>query len=216
MTPSHHLGSDLLLAYAAGSLEDAVSLFVATHLALCPDCRSSVDQAEAVGGAMLEEQPPAEVGGDVLESLLGSLVDGDREVAPEPSPAGSPVIIPEPLRSLTGPFADIPWEKRAPGIRTFEIGLDHRNLPVRLFRLTSGISVPTHSHNGLERGMVLTGGFTDDVGHFVRGDVSVREPGFDHVAKVDEGEACVALFVNDALLVPRTLVGRIASRWVKL
>ena len=39
MSIRHHLTDDLLLAYAAGSLNEGWSLAIATHLSLCPDCR---------------------------------------------------------------------------------------------------------------------------------------------------------------------------------
>ena len=46
--PTKHLSDALLLDYAAGSLTEGWSLAVATHLALCPACRSRALAAEAV------------------------------------------------------------------------------------------------------------------------------------------------------------------------
>ena len=54
MTPRHHIGDDLLLSYAAGSLAEGWSLAVATHLAMCPVCRERLALAEAAGGQLLE------------------------------------------------------------------------------------------------------------------------------------------------------------------
>ena len=52
MTPiTHHISDALLLEYAAGTLEEGWSLAVATHLALCPDCRKRLALMEAAGGA---------------------------------------------------------------------------------------------------------------------------------------------------------------------
>lgn len=45
MTVRHHIGDDLLLSYAAGTLDEASSLLVATHLALCPHCRAQIGRA---------------------------------------------------------------------------------------------------------------------------------------------------------------------------
>ena len=39
MKVEHHVSGDLLLAYGTGSLDEATSLLVATHLALCPASR---------------------------------------------------------------------------------------------------------------------------------------------------------------------------------
>ena len=210
-TPGHHIAPAMLLAYGAGVLEEPVALWVATHLALCPSCRTEVDDAEANGGALLGEQAPVPVASGMLDSVLARLVDDDREMPALPSPSATPAIIPEPLRSYTGPFHSLVWERRAPGIRTCAVGLSHRDVPVRFFSLKLGMVVLVYRHRGMERGLVLTGGFTDDEGHFVRGDVSVRGPDFDHEATIDQGEPCVVLFVNDGFLRPRTFLGRLSA-----
>ena len=51
----HHLGDDILMAYSAGTLPEAFSLMVATHISLCDTCRAQLETFDAVGGAMLEE-----------------------------------------------------------------------------------------------------------------------------------------------------------------
>ena len=216
VVPRHHGPSELLMAYGAGTLGEALALWVATHLALCPICREQVAEVEAVGGAMLGSTVPMPVAEGSLASLLGRLKDEDREVAPKPSASATPPVIPEPLRSYSGAFTDLVWNRQAPGIHTCAIGVSHHDMPVRLFSLKPGMVVPAHRHRGQERGLVLTGGFSDDEGHFERGDVSVRGPDFDHEATIDPGEPCVVLFVNDGLLKPRTWLGRLGSLSVKI
>src|SRR5207245_3768 len=61
-----HPDDSLLIEYAAGSLDEATALLVATHLALCPDCRRPVRRAEAVGGALLESAPSEPLASDAL------------------------------------------------------------------------------------------------------------------------------------------------------
>lgn len=39
MTIRFHISDDLLLSYASGNMDEASSLLVASHLALCPHCR---------------------------------------------------------------------------------------------------------------------------------------------------------------------------------
>jgi len=216
VTPTHHLPDDVLTAYAAGSLSEGVALWVATHLALCPTCREQVALADAVGGALIETIPEAPVADGLLDALLDRLDDDDRGTPPAPPSPTTDAVIPEPLRSYTGPFSDLTWTRRGPIISTSAISVQHGKMPVRLFRLRPGVQIPPHTHDGLERGLVLTGGFTDDEGHFVRGDVSIRDGSRDHLATIDKGEPCVMLFVNDAPLVPRTVATRLASLWVEL
>ena len=60
--PVHHPSEARLLDYASGALPEPMALLIATHLALCPACRRTVAELEAVGGALLEALPPEPVG----------------------------------------------------------------------------------------------------------------------------------------------------------
>ena len=42
MKPNHHPNSALLMAYASGSLTEAFSLVVASHLSFCQECQQKV------------------------------------------------------------------------------------------------------------------------------------------------------------------------------
>ena len=46
MKPNHHPNSALLMAYASGSLTEAFSLVVASHLSFCQECQQKVNDAE--------------------------------------------------------------------------------------------------------------------------------------------------------------------------
>ncbi|HEY0953193.1 MAG TPA: transcriptional regulator, partial [Roseateles sp.] len=54
----HHPTDDVLLSYAGGSLATGMRAVVAVHLELCPECRERVAQLRAVGGALLDDEPP--------------------------------------------------------------------------------------------------------------------------------------------------------------
>jgi putative transcriptional regulator len=84
MTIVHH-PSDLTLAdWAAGTLDVARALVVSSHLARCPHCRAAVRMFESVGGALLEDAPPAEIAPDALDRALAHLG------VPEALPIGPP------------------------------------------------------------------------------------------------------------------------------
>ena len=63
MSVQHHPDEALLLAYAAGGLDGAMSLIVATHLSFCAGCRRLVARQEEIGGALLEDIAPVPMDG---------------------------------------------------------------------------------------------------------------------------------------------------------
>lgn len=73
MKINHHITDDVLLAYSAGDLDEAASLVVATHLALCPTCRTAVRQMEAIGGALMEDLAPVPVANDAFDTVMAEL-----------------------------------------------------------------------------------------------------------------------------------------------
>ena len=88
MTPiTHHISDALLLEYAAGTLEEGWSLAVATHLALCPDCRKRLALMEAAGGALIESLEPETTPERERESWEAMLQRLKAEPAEEPAAA---------------------------------------------------------------------------------------------------------------------------------
>ncbi|MGL1147904.1 zf-HC2 domain-containing protein, partial [Vibrio parahaemolyticus] len=66
----HHPSNSLLLDYAAGTLDEASSLLIATHLTLCPHCRREVAAAEAIGGSLLDDLPAAPLRPGALDAVM--------------------------------------------------------------------------------------------------------------------------------------------------
>lgn len=210
-TPHHHPPEDTLMGYAAAALDDAETLLVACHLTLCPVCRTLVDGYDAVGAALLSDVEESEVSASSLDAVLARL---DEPEPPPPPRLPSDGVLPRPLLQLVGhSLADTPFRRVAPGIRRFDLPLGTKERPVALVGLRPGLRVPDHKHSATERGLVLTGGFTDEVGHYVRGDVSIREPDEEHPhqQRIDDGVECVVLMVDDGPKVPVDLVGRVVN-----
>ena len=67
---NHHPSTELLLSHAAGNLPAGFSLVVASHAAMCPDCRRRLAHAESIGGALLYAMEPAEISDDALHDVL--------------------------------------------------------------------------------------------------------------------------------------------------
>ena len=73
MTTEHHLSDVELAAFAAGTLDEAQSYAIATHVRGCTSCRAFVRAMEHVGGVVLEGLPPAALAGSSLAAVMARL-----------------------------------------------------------------------------------------------------------------------------------------------
>ena len=222
MMPTHHPGDDLLIGYAAGSLEEPVALVVATHLALCPRCRKEVERLEALGGVLLEEQEALSLGESSLAQVLSRL--DEAADAPEPSrplpttpnfSAPDPCV-PAPLRDYLGAgLEQLAWRTRK-GFDEAELLPEATGFRTRLMRIRPGTAMPAHTHQGSELTLVLAGGFSDELGHFLRGDLAEADPSVRHRPVADPGEDCICLAVTDAPLRLTGPVGRLLNPFLRI
>lgn len=214
MTPTHHIPEDLLLSYATGSSEEAISLLVAAHITLCPQCRQTCEHLDEVGGTMVASLEPAEVSTDIMDKLVERL----DEPLPEPAATASNTdsTYPRPLLSYLGDNAQPRWKTSAPGLYLVRLPFALEKQPVHLAQIRAGYTVPHHTHHGFEATLVLTGGFIDCGEHFERGDVAIRNEKFRHDVVMDSDEDCICLIVSDAPLIPLTFYGRLLQLFTPL
>jgi putative transcriptional regulator len=197
-----HVSNDILLGYAAGTLDEASSLLVATHLALCPHCRSRNAAADSLGGYLLEsieEEPVSPVMKDAVLSRIRNAPPAAAAVRPA-VPVTS-AVIPDPLRSYLGHDLDgLQWKTLAPRVHQVLIPTGDRRAKARLLRFKSGQSVPSHGHNGRELTLVLTGSLCDRDTVMYRGDIAETDERTEHQPFAGPDEDCVCLAVTDAPL----------------
>ncbi len=201
--PHHHPSEEMLLRYAAGSTNEPLGLLVATHMALCPDCRRAHAAYESLGGDELERQPPADLKSNSLARVLEELdapaaaafdVSGHLAVARS---RHVDIRLPQPLRDyIARPLEGLDWRKRG-GIAEASLFGDDPDLRVRLMRIKPETAVPRHGHGGMEYTLVLTGGFSDASGHYTRGDVAIADPTTQHQPVADPIEDCICLTVTE-------------------
>ena len=204
MTIRHHPDASLLLDYATGALTEGWSLAIATHLALCPECRRSVAALEAVGGSLVLDgtAPPAETDPDFLEILSRLNAIGPDETAfPHAPPVTGRPILPEPLRRYAGGDAsELKWQRLGLGAYKCGIPLRPTKEVAWLLRIPAGRPVPMHSHRGLELTLVLAGAFDDETGHYGRGDLQQADQMLEHRPHATAEADCICLAVTDAPL----------------
>jgi putative transcriptional regulator len=215
MNIKHHIGDDLVLAYASGELDEATSLLVATHMALCPQCRQALELAESIGGTLIEEETEAEIADGELEAIFGRIEHTKDSAAPAPVPECTrrgAYVLPQPLRDYAdGDVDGLRWRSLGGGVRHLPINTGASRAKARLLYIPAGSKVPDHGHRGLELTLVLAGSFYDEGAWFRRGDVEEADATVEHQPVAGPEEACICLAVTDAPLRFRSLIPRLAQ-----
>jgi len=207
MNIKHHLDDATLVSYAAGSLSQGMALVVASHLSMCNECQQRMQQAEAIGGLLLEELTPAEPSSNALEAVLARL---DEPVA-KPEPVKRYRDTPAPLAAMLGKSVhDISWKKMVAGISYYDLDPQKKGVS-RLLKIAPGKSLLPHSHEANELTLVLSGSFTDDIGRFCAGDIADLDEQVEHQPLVDGDVDCICLVATDAPLKFSTLLGKLVQ-----
>ena len=217
MSTVHQTSEDLLLRYAAGQLRPAPALVVASHVAMSQSSRAVLGQFENVGGALIEEQPMAELSAGLFEQTLARI----GENMPEESAAKANdhdrlamgITLPEPLaRRKIGP-----WKWLGPGMRFARIEMpedpDHNLV---LLRVPAGRALPAHSHSGEEVSLVLKGSFHDEIGRYTPGDMILEDEETDHSPMVDDGGECICLVSIEGPMRIKSWLGRVVQPFIGL
>jgi putative transcriptional regulator len=137
-----------------------------------------------------------------MDAVLARLRDEPRAPASSAAATGSiNPVIPDPLRSyLGGDLQSLHWRMVAPRVHQVQIETaDHRS-KARLLRFHSGLTVPTHGHDGRELTLVLTGSLCDRDTVLRRCDIAETDERTEHQPYAGPGEDCVCLAVTDAPL----------------
>ncbi|KAA9368917.1 MULTISPECIES: ChrR family anti-sigma-E factor [Ochrobactrum] len=204
MNINHHLSDELLSSYATGTLAEGWSIAVATHLALCPACRSRLNHFEHIGGQLLDTVEPQEIKEGSWGAIKSKLANPSlREPKPTKTsaPIATPAILPEPLRSYVGgDLPDLKWKSLGRGAYQVPIAINDGETNVRLLRIPAGKPVPEHGHGGRELTLVLSGSFHDGTGLFARGDIEEADADLVHQPIASPGGDCICLAVTDAPL----------------
>ena len=194
-----HPSEAMLVAHAAGTLWTAARPVVQGHLDLCEHCRAVFRFAEAVGGALLDELPPAPLSPDALQRVAGRL--GGRAGAPvQPAASPAPAAVAEEaaMSPLGRRDARLRW--LAPGVRHAVLLRGPTEGTLRLLRVRPGTALPRHAHRGTELTLVLEGAFSDETGRHGPGDLAEVEGEESH-RPVAEGTAdCVCLVATEGRL----------------
>ena len=210
----HHLSEDLLMRYSNGTLCEAFSLAVATHISMCDDCRAALESYEAVGGALLDVSEPEEMSDDSFENVMALI--GNHPVQTTQVVKRVETDVPSALSDyIGGSLQDIKWRPIGLGVKQSLLKTSG-NSTARLLYIPAGTAVPHHSHNGNELTLVLKGAFEDEVARFGPGDVEMADEDLHHQPIAVQGEDCICLAVTDAPLKFQTFLHKLVQPFLKI
>lgn len=216
-TINHHPKTETLAEFAAGRLDEARAVVIATHAGLCPSCSRTIADLEAVGGNFLNTVTPIDMATDALEKVL-SRADASANVVIPQTPVSD---MPEkrlPLSQyLDGSIDDVHWKPVAPGISQSVIDAEgYRRGVLRLLKIQPGTRMLEHSHQGEELTLILRGAYKDQLGEFGVGDLADLDGAHTHTPEATGDEPCICLIATSAPLEFKTMLGKIAQPFVGL
>ncbi len=227
MPITHHPDSATLMSYAAGSLPEALSAVVATHLGMCRLCADEVARMERVGAVLLEGLHPIAMVAPRPGIPLDSLRHGQREPIARTTTVGSDAsrsglhaprsnvaTLPPPLARLAAAetLDELAWRRLGPG-------LWHKPLPLspgaegdlRLIRVAAGRAMPEHGHGGTELTLVLDGAYHDVTGHYAPGDVADLDSETEHQPVAAPEDGCICLIASERKARFKSLLARLVQ-----
>lgn len=202
---------ELLAGYAAGSLSYPAQALVGAHLELSDRNRGYVSSLETLAGVGLDDAAPIDISN--RDAALSAIFDGDDTLLNDNVPLSgmhseAASDVPESLLSIVGTSMDkLPWKTLLPGVKECKFG-EIDGCVSSLLWVRAGRAMPSHTHHGTELTLVLKGGFKDEDGHYISGDVAFADGDVDHKPIADEGEDCICFAVTAGRLELTGPVGR--------
>ena len=226
MSIRHHPDETTLIDYATDALDDAANLVVASHVALCADCRKAVRTFECLGGSLLASMAPgAASAGPVPENDLAAwdetrdLPEQERpaQTADADAPTSRPgTALPAQVAALLAQYPDQDWKWLGPGIRWKPlINPGEDGIRTFLLKAQPGTAMPQHRHEGIEWTQVLTGAFAHEFGRYGPGDFDDADETLEHRPIVERGGECICIVAMKGQLQLQGLFGRLMQPFVR-
>jgi putative transcriptional regulator len=203
----------LLAGYATGRLPAPLNVLVESHLELVPANRRYVADLETLSGSALDSVEP--IGISDRDRRLAAIFATPEVAAPAARSTGRSRL-PEAICRFVGHDIDtMPWKTLLPGFKEYKVG-EFDGLKTSLFWIRSGQKIPSHTHEGNEVTLVCEGGFTDILGSYERGDISVTDSTVDHQPIADDDGDCIGFAVTDAPLRLTGFIGRLFNPFIRV
>jgi putative transcriptional regulator len=205
MTITHHPAPEGLMSCSAGSMPEAFAAVMASHIAMCPDCRKELSVMEQIGTVLFEAIAPTAVACDAAATSMRESREHDER---RPQSDGD---VPSPLVRTLGTSLDrVPWKRAGRGIWQHRIALSHEgSSTLRLIKVAAGLALPEHGHSGSELTLVLRGSFRDARARYTTGDLADVDESSEHAPIADAEQGCICLVATEGKLRFTSRIARI-------
>jgi putative transcriptional regulator len=201
----------MLAEFSNGSLPLPLHVLMASHLELSRKNRNYVASLETALAQDMSAIEPCAIRNraDRLDAIFSEAAPA---LAPQPIVGD---ILPSSLATYLGKsLEDIRWKTKLMGIKEAHIETSD-GFEASLLWVKAGRKMPSHTHEGSEVTLVLSGSFSDMMGVYHRGDVAVADANVDHRPVINAEADCICFVVTDAPLRLTGPVGKLFNRFFK-
>jgi putative transcriptional regulator len=225
----HHPSDNILVEFAAGTLDTAQAVAVNAHMHFCTKCQQNIKKMEQTGGAMLDSLDPEALADDSFDKLLSAIdcVSAAKSTLEftafnKKSAKSADSIkvareyghLPNVVAKMMGHGA-LRWRHVNSSLQTSHLIAGQNVHQVSLQKISAGGVAPEHDHSGTEITVVLKGSFSDKEGIYQEGDFILKEPGQIHQPISARNEDCLCLSVESAPVKLTGFFGRIVNPFIK-
>jgi len=217
MTILHHPSESLLTAFSAGTLDLGQHIAVATHALSCAQCRKWTRTVEQLGGATLENLPPAAMSGGALSLVLSRLDEPVKSVKQDIAASTSALAEVPGLPKFVRRYPAGEWKWIAPRLHLRPIQVpDAGNTRVFLLKAGPGLKLLPHTHTGMEMTCVLTGSFNHDGARYGAGDFDFGDSDVGHEISIGPEGDCICLVAMQGELRLKGFLGHLMQPLVSI
>jgi putative transcriptional regulator len=230
----HHPTDNILVEFAAGTLDTAQAVAVNAHLHFCTKCQQNIKKMEQTGGAMLDSLDPEALAENSFDKLLSAIevmaakniytnhgtddtltnnkadLRGEEAVKIARDYGRLPNIVAKMMSQKA-----LKWRYINSSLQTSHLIAGQNVHQVSLQKISAGGVAPEHDHSGTEMTVVLKGSFSDKEGIYQEGDFILKEPGQIHQPISARNEDCLCLSVESAPVKLTGFFGRMVNPFIK-
>lgn len=198
----------LLVGYAHGVLDEALSLLTEVYTELNEQARRHLDEMQYLCGALLEEMNPVAVSDACRRNIL-ALLD-DEPLMPRRDPRlPHPALMPEGLQRCMEKhcYEELQWRRRRAGVDEARL----HGTPASVLRVQPGVSNLRPAPQMVRFTLVLDGALIKNGEMMPRGTLHLITPRAEAEVTACEDQGCVCLSAQE----PAGGIGRLLGRLLK-